>query len=101
MNVQVSQENTTPLPAPTDPFSPAAFVDSAQRLAEKQRRLISQATTQYQIERTELVDRWRVKLEQLRADSADELRRFDDRWLGKLNGGKSVLDMLERLRPGE
>ena len=74
------------------------FMASSARMLDIQRRFIMEAESEYQVERVKLLDSYRVKLENIKFEAAQAVRKLDDEHQAKTNGAKKLLDRLATMR---
>lgn len=74
------------------------FMASTGRMLDLQRRRIMDAENTYQSERTDLLNRYRVKVEDLKYEAEEALRELDEAHHKKAADAKRLLDRLATMR---
>jgi hypothetical protein len=81
-----------------DAFAVQAFADGGARLYERQRKAVVDAETAHALSRAALIDQFRVKVANLRAEATEALRKLDAEHDAKIAAGREILLALDHMR---
>jgi hypothetical protein len=85
-------------PRPGDPFALRQFQDASQRLYERQRKAVAEAESAHTLAKAKLLDDFHGRLENLRHEAREAVRRLDADHEAKMQAGQRILAALDELR---
>lgn len=87
-----------PAPATTTAGALQTFMQGNSQMLETQRRNIQAAESKFEFERTQLIDSYRVKLEDLEHEAAQALLAFDTMHEAELTESRKLLALLAEVQ---
>jgi hypothetical protein len=82
----------------SDPFAVKSFFDSGQRLYDRQRNAIAEELHRHTLARAKLVADFQRRLDDLRHDWSESLRKLDTEHAARMDAGSRILEALDELR---